>query len=337
MECGAPVSASLRSGILFAREPRLALAYGDWLCVHGVCGVFGCRNHQRLVGRKLLSNRIAHGSGTVLCIHWSSLDADPASDVFRRNVQATADSDIFRVHPHDSLVRRTAWRSLHGSLHRATGKVAFQSSWLARGTRELDYRRNARPSDSWPVVEIRWSGGGDRQGDRSDGRPFEARGLHTNVHRWISSAGMVLCGGFAADSRPSSVPSELWRPGYLPAAALGAQGGKVMNPESVKFRAWRTSMNSRTASRISAIALGLLLFSNASFAGETRRLTLAEAVRLAVEQNRTLKIARLKVKENEYKKDAARSAYFPTITNESDALHISELQALSIPQGAFGV
>ena len=108
-----------------------------------------------------------------------------------------------------------------------------------------------------------------------------------------------------------------------------------MNSEAANFRAWRTSMNSRKSFRISA--MGLLLFSNASFAGETRRLTLAEAVRLAVEQNRTLKIARLKVKENEYKKDAARSAYFPTITNESDALHISELQTITTPQGAYGV
>ena len=96
-------------------------------------------------------------------------------------------------------------------------------------------------------------------------------------------------------------------------------------------------MNSRRSFRISAIALGLLLFSNASFAGETRRLTLAEAVRLAVVQNRSLKIARLKVKENEYKKDAHRSDYFPTITNQSSALHISELQTVTTPQGAFGV
>jgi outer membrane protein TolC len=109
-----------------------------------------------------------------------------------------------------------------------------------------------------------------------------------------------------------------------------------MNPESVKFRAWRTSMNSRTASRISAIALGLLLCSNSCLAGETRRLTLAEAVQLAIQQNRTLKIARLKVKDSEYKKDAARSDYFPTITNQSNALHISELQALNVPPGAFG-
>src|SRR5262249_48943309 len=97
------------------------------------------------------------GSGTVLCIHWSSLDADPASDVFRRNVQATTDSDIFCVHPYDSLVRRTAWRRLHGSLHRATRKVAFQSSWSARGARELDYGRNPSGPDTRLVVEIRRS------------------------------------------------------------------------------------------------------------------------------------------------------------------------------------
>jgi outer membrane protein TolC len=95
-------------------------------------------------------------------------------------------------------------------------------------------------------------------------------------------------------------------------------------------------MNFRKSLRITAIGLALLFCCQSCFAGETRRLTLAEAVRLALEQNHSLKIARLKVKENEYKKDAARSAYFPTITNQSNALHISELQALNVPPGAFG-
>ena len=88
--------------------------------------------------------------------------------------------------------------------------------------------------------------------------------------------------------------------------------------------------------RICAIAVALLVSTTSTLAGEPRRLTLAEAVQLAVQQNRGLKISRLKVKENEYKKDAARSDYFPTITNQSNALHITELQALTVPQGAFG-
>jgi outer membrane protein TolC len=88
--------------------------------------------------------------------------------------------------------------------------------------------------------------------------------------------------------------------------------------------------------RISATAAALLLCAASALTAEVRRLRLAEAVRLAVEQNRTLKIARFKVQENEQRKEGARSAYFPTITNESNALHISELQDLSIPPGAFG-
>src|SRR5229473_5732074 len=88
--------------------------------------------------------------------------------------------------------------------------------------------------------------------------------------------------------------------------------------------------------RFTATTGALFLCAISSLANEARHLTLAQAVHLAVEQNRTLKIARFKVQENEHRKEGARSAYFPTITNESNALHISELQNLSIPPGAFG-
>jgi outer membrane protein TolC len=71
-------------------------------------------------------------------------------------------------------------------------------------------------------------------------------------------------------------------------------------------------------------------------ADEVRRITLAEAVHLAVSQNRALKIVRLKVEENQHKKAGDHSAYFPSITNQSNALHISELQNVVVPAGAFG-
>jgi len=67
-----------------------------------------------------------------------------------------------------------------------------------------------------------------------------------------------------------------------------------------------------------------------------RRLTLTDSVHLAISQNRGLKIARLKVIENEQKKAGEHSAYFPAITNQSNALHITELQHCRIPAGAFG-
>ena len=71
-------------------------------------------------------------------------------------------------------------------------------------------------------------------------------------------------------------------------------------------------------------------------AAEIRRLTLTEAVRLAISQNRTLKIAHLKVIENQQKKAGERSAYFPSITNQSSALHITDLQNIVIPTGGLG-
>ena len=95
-------------------------------------------------------------------------------------------------------------------------------------------------------------------------------------------------------------------------------------------------MTSGRSLGISAILTILLIGTTQSFAGELRHLTLAEAVQLAVEQNRTLKIARLKVKENEYKKVGARSDYFPAITNQSNILHVTELQTFTISQGTFG-
>jgi outer membrane protein TolC len=73
------------------------------------------------------------------------------------------------------------------------------------------------------------------------------------------------------------------------------------------------------------------------YAADIRRLTLAEAVHLAIDQNRTLRIARLKVIENEQKKAGERSSYFPELTNQSHALHITELQSVAVPAGSFGI
>jgi outer membrane protein TolC len=88
--------------------------------------------------------------------------------------------------------------------------------------------------------------------------------------------------------------------------------------------------------RISSIVGAVLVFATSTPAAPPRHIKLAEAVRLALEQNRTLKIAHYKVQENEQQKAGARSAYYPILTNESNVLHITELQNLQIPQGAFG-
>ncbi len=79
------------------------------------------------------------------------------------------------------------------------------------------------------------------------------------------------------------------------------------------------------------------LAASGTFAEDTRRITLTEAVHLAVTQNRALKIARLKVLEEEQKKAGERSAYFPQVSNQTNLLGMTELQNIELPAGALGV
>ena len=85
----------------------------------------------------------------------------------------------------------------------------------------------------------------------------------------------------------------------------------------------------------------LLLFGECRIAraqdGPSMRLTLSEAIDLALKQNRDLKLVQLSVVDAEHKKEIARSAYFPHIRNESSVLHVTELAGVDIPAGAFGV
>jgi outer membrane protein TolC len=69
---------------------------------------------------------------------------------------------------------------------------------------------------------------------------------------------------------------------------------------------------------------------------QVKKLTMAEAVELALNQNRSLKIARFKVQEAQEEKASAKSQYFPTLSNQTNLLHITELQNIDIPAGSFG-
>jgi outer membrane protein TolC len=80
-----------------------------------------------------------------------------------------------------------------------------------------------------------------------------------------------------------------------------------------------------------AAAQGAIAQSNAPMP-----LTLSQAIDLALKQNRDLKLAQLAVVDSQHKKEAARSAYFPHISNQSGVLHITEFAGIAIPAGAFG-
>jgi outer membrane protein TolC len=95
-------------------------------------------------------------------------------------------------------------------------------------------------------------------------------------------------------------------------------------------------MNRANLFRTLAVAGLAVLLAVPQKAADVQRLTLTEAVHLAIIHNRSLKIARLKVVENEQKRAGQRSAYFPSITNQTNVLHVTDLQNVVIPAGALG-
>jgi len=96
-------------------------------------------------------------------------------------------------------------------------------------------------------------------------------------------------------------------------------------------------------SRIKKIPAAALMISLAFLMGvpeqslaETRKLTLDEAVTLAVAQNSSLKIANAKVREGGEKRESVRADYFPHLSNESTYVHITNNQLINVPAGSLG-
>ena len=68
-----------------------------------------------------------------------------------------------------------------------------------------------------------------------------------------------------------------------------------------------------------------------------RRISLHEAVELALQHNHVIRIAKSTVDEKQAAKDVARSAYFPVVRNDSVFVHVTDTQFIEIPAGALGV
>jgi outer membrane protein TolC len=97
-------------------------------------------------------------------------------------------------------------------------------------------------------------------------------------------------------------------------------------------------MNSRAAT---LCALLLLSQANTAPAQEanppaSRRISLDEAVQMALKHNHVVRIAAYKIEEKEHAKDIARSAYFPVLRNDSNLLQVTDTQFIAIPAGSIG-
>ena len=96
-------------------------------------------------------------------------------------------------------------------------------------------------------------------------------------------------------------------------------------------------------SRYATFVCVLLLFGYpATLAGQEakspvpRRITLDEAVQLALKHNHVVRIAAYKVEEKEHTKEITRSAYFPILRNDSNLLQVTDTQFIDIPARSLG-
>ncbi|SPF34116.1 Acriflavin resistance protein [Syntrophobacter sp. SbD1] len=90
-----------------------------------------------------------------------------------------------------------------------------------------------------------------------------------------------------------------------------------------------------SAAVAATLIAALILTANPAFA-ETKRLTLTEAVDLALKGNSGLKIARFKVNEKGKKVDSTSADYYPHLSNYSWEMGTSESQLLTIPLPGIG-
>jgi outer membrane protein TolC len=68
----------------------------------------------------------------------------------------------------------------------------------------------------------------------------------------------------------------------------------------------------------------------------SRRITLREAVQLALKHNHNIRIAGYAVDEKQHAKEAAKGSYFPSIRNDSSFLRLTDTQLVQIAPGSLG-
>jgi outer membrane protein TolC len=68
-----------------------------------------------------------------------------------------------------------------------------------------------------------------------------------------------------------------------------------------------------------------------------RHIRLQEAVQLALQHNHLVRIAEYKTEEKQHAKEVARSAYLPTLRNDTSVLNVTDTQFIGISAGSLGV
>jgi len=84
-----------------------------------------------------------------------------------------------------------------------------------------------------------------------------------------------------------------------------------------------------------AMSCSLILADDTGNTAPPRRITLREAVQLALKHNHNVRIAQYGVDEKQHAKEAAKSSYFPSIRNDSSFMRLTDTQLIQIREGSL--
>src|SRR5437016_6405169 len=84
------------------------------------------------------------------------------------------------------------------------------------------------------------------------------------------------------------------------------------------------------------LSCSLALGDETGGAAPSRRISLQEAVQLALKHNHNVRIAGYAVDEKQHAKEAAKGSYFPSIRNDSRFLRVTDTQLIQINPGSLG-
>src|SRR6516164_3222033 len=95
----------------------------------------------------------------------------------------------------------------------------------------------------------------------------------------------------------------------------------------------------RFSARLMLVVAAALLQAGTASAQDSAvmQLTLPQAIDLALKQNRSVKLAKLALVENQQKKEVAHADYLPSISNQSTVLRLTDVQQVVIPAGSLDV
>src|SRR5438445_7419105 len=85
-----------------------------------------------------------------------------------------------------------------------------------------------------------------------------------------------------------------------------------------------------------ALSCSLALGDETGSAAPSRRISLQEAVQLALKHNHNVRIAGYAVDEKQHAKEAAKGSYFPSVRNDSSFLRVTDTQLIQINPGSLG-